>query len=182
MSFAILMVYGFNAWVPTLLTEHGYSTKDALGVTAILSIAPVLGALAATPIVDRWERKNNALMIGCVIAAGMMVFAFTGSPLALIISGFIVTALLQTFVANLYAYLPEIVPTSLRGIGAGISNGTGRLAGFGGGFLVAALLGGFGFHAVLIATASFAILSGLTLALFGERTKGRALEDIAPTH
>ena len=81
-------------------------------------------------------------------------------------------------VAILYAYLPEVFPTTLRGLGAGIANGLGRLAGFGGAFLIPVLAAGFGFVGVYVGTAISMVLCGLTVFLFGERTKGRALEDI----
>ncbi|MGY0498267.1 MFS transporter [Nocardia sp. FBN12] len=181
MSFGILSLFGFNSWVPTLLTEHGYSTKSALGVTSILSLAPILGALAAVPFIDRFERKYIGALLSVVIAAGMLTFAYTDSGAVLIAAGFVVTMFLQTSTATLYTYLPEIFPTSLRGIGAGMANGIGRLAGIGGGMVVAALLAGLGFQAVLVATALFAIISGAAFGLFGENTKGRALEEIAPS-
>lgn len=73
---------------------------------------------------------------------------------------------------------PEIFPTNLRALGAGVGNGAGRLATFGTTFLVAALLTWLGFTAVFLYLAAVILLAGLTIGLFGERTRGRSLEEI----
>ncbi|MCE0763688.1 MFS transporter [Pseudonocardia kujensis] len=178
MVFGILGFYGFNSWVPTLLVEKGYSTTEALSITTIFSVAPFIGALGGMALTDRFQRRTTSLVLTAVIAAAMLVFAFTGAYWLLVASGFLVTLLLQTNTAVVYAYLPEVFPTALRGLGAGFANGLGRLAGFGGAFLVAAIAGALGFGGVFTATAVFVLLGGLTVGLFGERTRGRRLEEI----
>ncbi|GAA1853539.1 MFS transporter [Pseudonocardia ailaonensis] len=176
--FAVLGFYGFNSWVPTLLVEKGYSTAEALTITTIFSIAPFAGALLGVLLSDRFQRRTTMLVLTSAVAALMLVFAFTGSYWALVISGFGVTLLLQTNTAVLYAYLPEVFPTALRGLGAGFANGLGRLGGFGNAFLIAAIAAGLGFGGVFTTTAVFILLAGLTVGLFGERTRGRRLEEI----
>ncbi|MGW4587761.1 MFS transporter [Amycolatopsis thermoflava] len=176
--FGILGFYGFNSWVPTLLVERGYSTTEALTITTIFSVAPFAGALVGMVLADRFQRRTTSMVLTAVIAASMLVFAFTGSHWLLVVSGFVVTLLLQTNTAVLYAYLPEVFPTGLRGLGAGFANGFGRLAGFGNAFLIAAIAGALGFGGVFTATAVFILLAGLTVGLFGERTRGRRLEEI----
>jgi len=180
MIFGILGFYGFNSWVPTLLVERGYSTETALTITSIFSVAPVLGALAGMLLTDRWQRRTLSLVLAVVVAAGMVVFALTGTYWVLVVSGFAVTFLLQTNTAVVYAYLPEVFPTDLRGLGSGFANGLGRLAGFGGAFLIAALFAAVGFGGVFTATALFVLIAGLILGRYGERTRGRRLDDIAP--
>ncbi|WP_236794233.1 MFS transporter [Amycolatopsis sp. GM8] len=178
MVFAILGFYGFNAWVPTLLVERGLSTASALTITTILSIAPFAGAAGALLITDRWERRRIALVLCVLVAVAMVVFALSHDYWLLVGAGFVVTLLLQTNTAIVYAYLPEVFPTNLRGLGSGIANGTGRLAGFAGGFIIAAIFAGLGFVGVFVATAIFMLASGLVLGLFGERTTGKTLEEI----
>jgi len=179
LAFGNLGYYGFSTWVPTLLVQRGYSATEALTVTTILAMAPILGALAALPITDRWERRYISPVICVLIAASMLTFGFTGSPTVLILAGFLVTLLLQTNTAVLYAYLAEIFPTSFRGLGAGIANGAGRLAVVGGSFLIAAVSTNFGFTAVFITTAVALLLCGVTVASFGINTRNRSLGDIA---
>ena len=180
MMFGIFGFYGFTAFLPTLLTEQGYSIGQALTVSAIFSVAPVVGSLLATPITDRYQRKNTLLVVNVLIAAFMVAFSVSADRyVLLVVTGSAVTLLLYVFSAVVYAYLPELFPTTLRGLGSGTANGFGRLAGFAGSFLVPAIAGSSGFTGVYLVTAAAMALCGLTVFLFGERTKGRALEDIA---
>ncbi|MGW2663763.1 MFS transporter [Nocardia tengchongensis] len=173
--------YGYHSWVPTLLTEHGFSTAEALTYSSVMSLATVPGALFALLFIDRVERRTAVLVLYTMVAGLMLVFAFTDSNTLLVASGLGITLLLQASVPCMYTYLPEIFPTSLRALGAGICNGTGRLAVFGTTFLVSALLAWVGFTGVFLYLAGVVILAGLTIALFGERTRGRSLEEITST-
>lgn len=177
-TFAVLGVYGFTSWVPTLLVVRGFSTPDALTITTIFSVGQPAGALFGILLSDRFQRRTASLVLATTIAALMLVFAFTGTYWVLVTSGLLATLLLQTNTAVLYAYLPEIFPTVLRGLGAGFANGFGRLAGFGNAFLIAAIATGLGFGGVFTTTAVFTLLAGLTVGLLGERTRGRRLEEI----
>lgn len=178
MMLALSGFYGFNSWIPTLLHEHGFSTAQALTYSSILSLAAFPGALLALLFIDKVERRTAVLVIYAVVAALLLVFGFTGSNGILLASGLLITMLLQTVTACMYTYLPEIFPTNLRALGAGIGNGTGRLATFGTTFLVAALLTWLGFTAVFLYLSAVILLAGLTIGIFGERTRGRSLEEI----
>ena len=179
MAFGMLGYYGFVSWVPTLLVDRGYSTVSALTVSTILAVAPVAGALAALPIIDRWQRRRSSLVLCVVIAMAMLVFAFTHSYVVLVVAGFCATLLLQANAALLYAYLPEVYPTALRGVGSGLGNGVGRLAGVASGFVIAAIVGWGGFGGVFATTAVFVLLSGLVICMFGQDTQDRGLDDLA---
>ncbi|WP_051899282.1 MFS transporter [Sciscionella sediminilitoris] len=178
MALLILGFYGFNNWVPTLLVDRGFTMADALTVGTILSLAPVAGALAAVPITDRWERRWICMVLCLLAAAAMIVFAFTHNYAALVISGFVAAFVLLTNTVVLYAYLPEIFPTPLRGAGSGLANGAGRVAGIASGFVIAAIAGSFGFGGAFTATALFTALTGLVLGFFGENTHNRNLDEI----
>lgn len=179
MIFSMVGLYGFNSWVPTLLTERGYSTAGALTITSIFSVAPFIGALFGMVITDRWERKNIGLVLAVAIATAMLTFGFTGSYWALLISGFLVALLLQTSTVIVYGYLPEVFPTSLRNLGSGFANGLGRLANIGGALLIPVIFAALGFGGVFTTTAVLTLAAGLILGFFGDHTRNRKLEDIS---
>ncbi len=179
MVLAILSYYGFNSWVATLLVDRGFDTTQALTISAILALAPVLGALAVLPIIDRWERRRTSGVLCALVAVAMLVFALTHDTVTLVVAGFAAALLLQANTAVLYAYLPEVFPTALRGIGSGIANSAGRIAGVANGFLIAAVAGAAGFTGVFVTTAVLVLLAGVVLWAFGVNTRGRALDDIA---
>ncbi|HWD05414.1 MAG TPA: MFS transporter [Amycolatopsis sp.] len=173
--FGIVAFYGFNSWVPTLLVERGYSTDVALTITTMLSIAPPIGALAAMVVTDRWQRRRVLASVSLVAAALMVVFALTNVFWLTVVAGFSIALLLQANAVTIYAYLPEVFPTKLRGLGSGLSNGAGRLAGVGGAALVAAVYGLAGFQGVFLTTAAFYLLTAVVIGLFGENTRDRSL-------
>ncbi|WP_329237203.1 MFS transporter [Actinoallomurus sp. NBC_01490] len=176
--FLILSFYGFSSWVPTLLVERGYTTAQSLTFSSILAIAAVPGALLALPVIDRFERKTVIFGFQIVVLVLLLLFGLVHSPVAIIVCGFGAAMLMQTGVATLYTYIAEVFPLHLRGLGSGIANGSGRLAGVLGGFLVAGLYSGMGQTAVYTYLAVAALLMGLVMALFGERTTNRRLEEI----
>ncbi|MGH3319562.1 MAG: MFS transporter [Streptosporangiaceae bacterium] len=179
--FGILGFYGFNGWIPTLLVEHGYGTLESLTYTSIVTLGVIPGALLAWPITDRWERKFALLAFEIILGVLVLIYGFVPVTAVILVVGFLISMFLQTQTAFLYAYTPEVFPTRLRGVGSGLPNGMGRLAGFAGGFLVAGIFGGFGYTAVFIYVMAALVLAGLILAVFGERTSRRALEDIGET-
>lgn len=176
--FLILSFYGFSSWVPTLLVERGYTTAQSLTFSSILAIAAVPGALLAMPIIDRFERKTVIFGLEVVVAVLLLLFGLIPHSAAILICGFGAAMLMQTGVATLYTYIAEVFPLHLRGLGSGIANGSGRLAGVVGGVLVAGLYSGLGMPAVYIYLAVAALAMGLVMQLFGERTTNRRLEDI----
>lgn len=168
--------YGFNTWVPTLLVEYGYAQETALTVATIITLAAVVGAIVPFPIVDRVERKNLVLCLTVVAAAGVVAFGFAPGVVQLVVAGSITMMALQATVVVMYAYLPEVFPTQLRGVGSGLSNGFGRLAGVAGGFIVAGVYSGLGFVAVFAYLALVLLLLGIIMVVGAERTTNRSLE------
>lgn len=181
MALALSGFYGYNSWVPTLLTEHGFTAQESLTYASVMSLATVPGAMLTVLFIDRIERRTAVFLVYSAVAVLMLVFGFTGNNLVLVASGTLVTMLLQSATPVMYTYLPEIFPTGLRALGAGFCNGVGRLAVFGTSFLVAAILSLLGFTAVFLYLAGAVFLAGLVMQLFGERTLGRTLSDINST-
>ncbi|MCG3754017.1 MFS transporter [Amycolatopsis sp. Poz14] len=179
MIFYILGAYGFLSWVPTLLNAHGMSVTQSLTFSLVLSIAAVPGALMAWPVIDRWERKNLMAFLSVTIAVCMIVFGFFANTVTILVFGFLITLLLEAMTPIAYTYLPEIFPTQLRGLGSGIANSMGRLAGVAGSFLVPAIFAGLGFTGVFSYLAVTMVLVAVTLGFFGERTTRRRLEELS---
>lgn len=176
MLFGILGFYGFHAWVPTLLVEKGYTMPEALNVTGIYSFAPLLGALVALPVIERWERGRLSLAVCVVIAASMVLFGLAQPVWLVITTGFVVAALLQVNTTVVYTYLPEAFPTPVRGTSAGIANSVGRLGGIANGLVIPVIFAAAGFVGVFAGTAVCLVITGGVLAVFGRRTRGRDLD------
>ncbi|WP_133169366.1 MFS transporter [Rhodococcus opacus] len=171
--------YGFNAWVPLLLTEHGFSNASSLTYTSVLALAACPGALAAVLFIDRFERRTSLMIVFILCALALVVFGSASNISVTIAAGIALSFLLYCSVAIVYTYTPEIFPTRFRALGTGTANGIGRLAAFGSMFVVAAVLGNIGFTAVFVCLAVAIGFAGILIGFFGQRTRGRTIDEVA---
>jgi MFS transporter, putative metabolite:H+ symporter len=176
--FQTLGFYGFVAWVPTLLTEHGFGLAKSLTFTAVTTIGAVPGALLAWPVSDRFGRRTPAVVVSLLIAVCGVLYGVSFDAAAILVFGFLVAFFIQTFAALLYAYTPELYPTSLRNTGSGVAYGTGRLANILGPLFVAAIFNSAGYVWVFVYIAACWAVVAVVLALFGPRTGDVALEEL----
>jgi putative MFS transporter len=119
-----------------------------------------------------------AYLIGTALAAFMFGTADAGT------GAFVWAALLSFFNLGawgvVYTYTPELYPTSVRATGAGVAAAVGRVGGIIGPYLTAVLV------PVIATNGTFALFMGLlvvtavAVAVLGEETRGRSLEEIAP--
>jgi putative MFS transporter len=177
--FQTLGFYGFVAWVPTLLAKHGFSVAESLGFAALTTIGAVPGALLAWPVTDRFGRKVPLVVVSLATAVSGLAYGLTFNPVAIVVFGFCVHLLIQTFATLLYAYSPELFPTGLRNTGNGLVYGTGRLANIFGPLIVAAIFAGLGYQAVFVYIAACWLVVAVAIALFGPRTGKQSLEALS---
>lgn len=78
----------------------------------------------------------------------------------------------------LYAYTPELYPTSLRNTGSGLSYGVGRLANIAGPPIVAGIYGGAGYSWVFVYIAACWAVTAAAIWVLGPRTGDVSLEDL----
>ncbi|MBN9109393.1 MAG: MFS transporter [Pseudonocardia sp.] len=171
--------YGFNAWLPTLMVENGFTTAQSLSFVSTIAIAACPGALLATLFIDRIERRTSLMLINVAFGLLLMAFAFATSYTVLLVAGFLLFLAIYAGNACTYAYLPEVFPTRLRALGAGIGNGAGRIATFLSTFLIAWALSGLGSDTVFVILGVAAFVAAAVIGLFGERTRNRSLETIS---
>jgi putative MFS transporter len=167
--------YGFNSWVPTLLTEHGFSIVRSLEQASVMQIGAVPGAWIAASISDRWERKSLIAIVAIAIAACGMVYGLSFRTATIVIFGFLVAMGQQVFAPLLYAYTPECFPTEVRNTATGVSYGIGRLGNALGPLIVAFLFGTYGYTSVFAYIAICWAIVAILVTVFGPRTRGRTL-------
>jgi MFS transporter, CP family, cyanate transporter len=67
-----VIYYGLNAWLPSTLTEHGWSRASAGLTLTVISGVSVLASLAMASFGDRIERRTS-LVVACLLAlAGLL--------------------------------------------------------------------------------------------------------------
>lgn len=134
----LLLVYGLNQWLPTIMRDAGYALGAALAFLLVLNVGAVAGLLVAGPVADRYGSKVTcAGWFG--LAAVFLFLLSVQMPLALTYFAVFVTGFF-VFSAQvlLYAYVSRHYPTGGRGTALGWAAGIGRV-----GAICGPLLGGF---------------------------------------
>lgn len=178
-AFQTLGVFGFVAWVPTLLLERGLSLSSSLTFAAVTTLGAVPGALLAWPISDRFGRRPAIAVVSLFLAVFGVLFGVSSSPAGIVVFGLLVAGLTQTFAALLYAYTPEQYPTAVRNTGSGLAYGVGRLVNIIGPLLVAVIYASAGYAWVFGAIAGCWAVVSVAVTTLGQQTKHAALEALS---
>lgn len=121
--------YGVFTWMPAQLANEGFGFVRGYGFLVVVALAQVPGYALAAYGVEAWGRRRTLIGFLLLSAAGCTLFALASTPVmiaaALLTMSF---ALLGTWGA-LYAYTPELYPTTHRGTGMGAAGAMARLGG-----------------------------------------------------
>ncbi|MEY0765101.1 MULTISPECIES: MFS transporter [Providencia] len=101
----MLLVYGLNTWLPSIMRKEGYNLGSSLTFLIVFSLASALGGLSLGKIADKYGVRNSvafffllgAIGVGCLIFKQniymnyvLVAFAGVGSiSAALILTGYI---------------------------------------------------------------------------------------------
>ncbi|MGI4951426.1 MAG: MFS transporter [Janthinobacterium lividum] len=175
-----IAIYGFVAWVPTFLVQHGMAINRSLGQSVLMSLGGPAGAALAWMLSDRIGRRH--LIVGASLLAAVCGPAFAHAPtqeLAVLL-GFLMFSLIYFLVSVIVAgYIPELFPTAVRMRGSGLTSMAGRLATIFVPFGVVAFYQAGGVSAVLSAVAVALLAQAVLAWVYGRETSGRSLEEIA---
>jgi putative MFS transporter len=188
---SIFSFYGIVGWLPTLLAEQRGMT-GSFGYILLSNLAALPGALAASWMLRHWGRKPTMAVSLVGAAAGALLYWLPVAGLVpldsnatgvwLVACGAAICFFSRGLGGATYTYTAEMYPTRMRARGVGMAASVGRFGGaFGpyatGLWMGAGILGG--------AAGLFALYAGILCALalfvllFGEETRGKALEEIA---
>ncbi|MFD1677691.1 MFS transporter [Alicyclobacillus fodiniaquatilis] len=119
--------YGMFLWLPSVLSEKGYSLVHSLGYSLIMTLAQVPGYLTAAWLVEKWGRKRT--LVTAMILAGLSAlgFGFAQNTAWLIIFGLLLSYFMLAAFAGTYIFTVEQFPTHARATGMGWAAGFGRI-------------------------------------------------------
>ncbi len=124
-----LSYYGVFVWLPARLATEGFGFVRGYGFLVVLALAQLPGYALAAWGVERIGRRATLQAFLLISAAGCMAFVLAGTPVMIAASLIVMSfALLGTWGA-LYAFTPELYPTTLRGTGMGTAGAMARLGG-----------------------------------------------------
>lgn len=171
--------YGFGTLVPLVLASKGYSIVTSLTFTTLTFIGYPIGSALSLPIVERVERKwliaGSALLMSVLgIAMG-----YASSSVAIVVLGFLYTAVSNVFSNGLHIFQVEIFPTYIRATASGLCYGLSRLSSAAMPFVLLPVLEDWGAGPMFTVVAAALWIVVLDIALFAPRTTGRALEEVS---
>ncbi|MBL0707245.1 aromatic acid/H+ symport family MFS transporter [Sinomonas sp. JC656] len=124
----LLLVYGLNTWLPTLMAEAGYSMSSSLTLLLVLNVGAVAGLLVAGWLADKHGTKRIVLLWFGVSAVLLAALSFRMQNELLLNAAVFVTGVF-VFSAQVlvYAWVSQLFPAHLRGTALGFSAGVGRM-------------------------------------------------------
>jgi benzoate transport len=165
----LLLVYGLNNWLPTIMREADYELGDALAFLLVLNVGAIVGLLVAGAVADR----IGARTAGVIWFGGAAVFLSLLS-IKLPIGGiYVMVFLTGCFVFSaqvlVYAFVSANHPPQVRATALGWSAGAGRVGAIVGPVITGALFAaglafpwGFYFFAVVGALGAIALSLAVT--------------------
>jgi AAHS family benzoate transporter-like MFS transporter len=153
----LLLVYGLNTWLPTIMEAAGYSLDAGLTLLVVLNVGAVLGLLVAGRISDARGNKPTVLVWFGLAAVFLALLSIKASS-SLVVYAAVLLAGVFVFSAQVlvYAFVGHLYPPQIRGTALGMSAGVGRLGAIVGPFLGGALVTAgvaypWGFYAFAVA-------------------------------
>ncbi|MDH6244887.1 MFS transporter [Mycobacterium sp. OTB74] len=172
--------YGFGTLAALVLVSRGYSTTSSLLFTALSYLGYPVGSMLAIPLLGWIERKFLIIGSAAAIAVSGVLFATADTAPAIVIMGFLTTALCNVFSNAYHVYQAEIFPTDIRATAVGATYSLSRLSSGLLPFILLPVLDDYGATAMFgVVVAALVVVMGVVAAL-GPRTSGRNLEDINP--
>jgi putative MFS transporter len=169
-----LSYYGVFTWMPPRLAGEGFGFVRGYGFLVLVALAQLPGYALAAWGVEAVGRKRTLIAFLILSAAGCGLFALATSAgvvaMALMLMSF---ALLGTWGA-LYAYTPELYPTTARATGMGAAGAVARL----GGLIAPSLMTFVVAESFALAVGLFALLLALAAVIalgIDAETRGRSL-------
>lgn len=180
----VIGFYGFNSWIPTLLSARGINITRGLEYAFIIALSQPLGPLLGSLFADRVERKHQIIAGLSGMAVMMAAFAVATSPAALIAIGIAFTLSANVMSFAYHGYQAELFPTRIRSRAVGFVYSWSRIAAALSGLVIGSLLHGGGVPAVALFIGGAMIVGIAVIGIFGPSTKGLGLEELnaaAPT-
>jgi len=178
------ITYAMTGWMPSIMrTVYHQPVSQANLYGFVLNIVGLCVLLTAVFTIDRIGRKV-AFAGGFLLAAvPLLVATFAPSLSALGLAALATLAFgaMGMIPGSLGMYTAENYPNHLRAIGNGATSVSQRLSSVISPYLVGMILPAYGVGGVYGMFAVFAIVGGITCALFSMETAGKTLEELSPS-
>ncbi|AGB75502.1 MULTISPECIES: MFS transporter [Rhizobium] len=167
--------YGVFVYLPVRLAGEGFGFMRGQLFLLVLAIAQLPGYALAAYGVEKWGRKPTLIGFLILSAIGTLGYGL-GQSVEIVISATLLLsfALLGTWGA-IYAFTPEIYPTTLRASGMGLSGSVARFGGLLAPSIVAPVMTS-NFGLALGVISGLLLLAAVSVAFINAESRNMALE------
>lgn len=170
-------MYGFASYLPLLLAGVGVETSNALFVTVLTRVAPLIIGFVVVALIEKLERRTMIIQGTIIFALGVALIIAGWGDIAATIGSLLATMGIAYMATPAYTYTAEVFPTTARGTAASICDGLGHLGGAVAPFVILPILINAGAVAAGITMIALLIVAAVLIRL-GVRTKDRSLLEI----
>ncbi|WP_027092773.1 MFS transporter [Cohnella thermotolerans] len=169
----VFSYYGMFLWLPTVMVMRGFDLVRSFEYVLIMTLAQLPGYFTAAYLIEKLGRKFVLVAYLLLTAASAVWFGNAVTEGSLLAAGICLSFFNLGAWGAMYAYTPELYPTSVRATGVGLAASFGRIGGVIGPYLVGLLVAGNTSISAIFAIFFVAIVIGaLTVLLVGRETKG----------
>ncbi|MGY1624732.1 MFS transporter [Geodermatophilus sp. SYSU D00965] len=136
----LLLVYGLNNWLPTIMREAGYDLGDSLAFLLVLNVGAIVGLLVAGAVADRIGIRTAGIVW---FASGALFLALLSIQLptaGLYLMCFLTGCFVFSAQVLVYAFVSANHPPQVRATALGWSAGAGRIGAIVGPVITGALV------------------------------------------
>jgi putative MFS transporter len=179
------ITYAMTGWLPSIMRKvYGQTVAQSNLYGFVVNITGLAVLLLAAFTIDRIGRRR-AYAAGYLLGAvPLLVAAFVPDigALGLAACATLSFGFMGMIPGSLGMYTAENYPNHLRALGHGATSISQRLSSVFAPSMVGLILPRYGVGGVFAMFASFAVIGGITSALFSLETAGKTLEELSPDH
>jgi putative MFS transporter len=171
---------GLGTWLPSIMTEKGFTITKSLTYTFGMTLAVPCASLFMMYALDNLGRKITSVC--AFVAAGMMaiVFANAATDMQLLVAGFIMIFFIQVAGNSMQIFASEVFPTNARASGFGWAAGVGRLVTAVAIPTILWIQKGWGLTTVFVCLAVVLLIAAASVTQLGPESKRLGLDEVAP--
>ena len=167
--------YGVFVYLPITMATQGFAFMRGQEFLILLAVVQLPGFALAAYGVEKWGRKPTLIGFLILSASGCLLYSLGTSTFVVVGSSLLLSfALLGTWGA-LYAFTPEVYPTSQRASGMGMAGATARFGGLFAPAIVAPVMTTH-FTLSLIMLSTMLLLGAFSIWMVDVESRNRALD------
>jgi AAHS family benzoate transporter-like MFS transporter len=123
----LLLVYGLNNWLPTIMREAGYDLGDSLAFLLVLNVGAIVGLLVAGTVADRIGIRTACIAWFASGALFLALLSVRLPTIGLYVMCFLTGCFVFSAQVLVYAFVSANHPPQVRATALGWSAGAGRI-------------------------------------------------------